>query len=191
MKIIKNIDQKRKITMNQFKRENLQENDIIILRDESIFMLYKFDNDLHLISRLNTFHTISNYNDNLKHQNNSDYDIVEIKRPDKPQNLIYSNWEDAPTIWKRQEKPIPSNDEYIILKNIDSDYKYIARDKSGSLFLYDTKPTKYDKQWDNANNETTGFTMYSNLFKFIKWRDEKPYLIQDLLKDYKDYKDNK
>lgn len=174
--------------MNQFIKEDLQENDIIILRDESVFMLYKFNNNLHLVSRLNTFHTISNYNDNLKHKKDSNYDIIEIKRPEKPQNLIYSNWEDAPTIWKRREKIILSNDEYIVLKNIDSDYQYIARDKDGLLFLYDMKPTKYSKQWNSDNNETTDFNMYSNLFKFIKWEDDEPYLIQNLLNEYKDNK---
>lgn len=176
--------------MNQFKKENLQENDIVILRNERVFMLYKFNNDLHLISRLNTFSTILDYNDNLKHKKDQNYDIIEIKRPEKPQNLIYSNWEEAKTIWKNQEKLILSNDEYIILKNIDPEYPYIARDKNGSLYLYNMKVDKVTDYWVNDNKaiEMVNFNIYSNLFYFIKWEDNEPYFIPNLLKDYEDYK---
>lgn len=172
--------------MNSFKKENLKEHDIIILENESVFMLYQFDNDLHLISKLKVSSTISNYDNELKHKDNQNLDIIEIKRPERPQNLIYSNWEDAPVIWKRQEKPILSNNEYIILKNIDSDYQYIARDKNGLLYLYDIKPQKYNNHWNG--DESTEFNMYSNFFKFIKWRDDEPYFIPNLLNEYKDNK---
>ena len=75
-----------------------------------------------------------------------------------------------------------TNDERVILKNIDKDYKWIAREKEGSLILYYDKPCKYEvngfwknKIWDEE------FNMYKHLFKMIKWSDEEPTLIEELL----------
>ena len=33
-----------------------------------------------------------------------------------------------------------TNDEQVILKNVSSKYKWIARDKNGALFVYARKP---------------------------------------------------
>lgn len=174
--------------MNQFTKENLQEHDIIILRDKNIFMLYKFNNNLHLVSRINSFSTIADYNDDLKNQKCSYSDIIEIKRPSHPQQFVQCNWQNAPTIWKRQEKPILSNEEYIVLKNVNNIYSYIVRSADESLYLYDAKPKKSNNHWSSKNDWGAYFPMYVHLFKFIKWEGNEPYFIPKLLKEYEDYK---
>lgn len=87
------------------------------------------------------------------------------------------------------KKTLLTDDEYIILKNLDSMWKYIARDKDedNDLYIYDSKPKKHtDITFFNvwfASGEYRRFP-YVNLFKFIKYEDEEPYLIKDLIEDY-------
>lgn len=70
--------------------------------------------------------------------------------------------------------------EYELLKYyIKHGYRYIARDSDKVLFAYDTKPGESSYQW-----EATGRIKrinFDDLFSFIKWEDEKPYKIQDIL----------
>lgn len=80
-------------------------------------------------------------------------------------------------------------EEYIILKNIDMDYNYIARDKHGDLFLFKVRPAKQISSEEennfwiayNPGNEAC-FDLYNHLFKFITWEDKEAYDIMNLLK---------
>lgn len=86
--------------------------------------------------------------------------------------------------WLEQEYQEPitlTNDEKVILKNLPSDIKWIARDKSERLFLYFKEPRKALTWW-NSEWVEYDFSPYDHLFKFIKWEDEDPYNIDELLK---------
>lgn len=67
--------------------------------------------------------------------------------------------------------------EEIILANTDKEYKYIARNKRRSLCLFVHKPQKLKKDgfWASKQGHCIGFYGFTNLFKSIKWKDEKPY----------------
>lgn len=86
--------------------------------------------------------------------------------------------------WIRNEKSKLTNDERVILRNVDKNCKWIARDKSGDLFIYKDKPDKKEnKKWCTYLN--LGFLplyTFNHLFQFIKWEDEDPYSIAELLK---------
>ena len=69
----------------------------------------------------------------------------------------------------------------IILRNIDPKYKYIARDGSGELCVYTEEPTKQECFWMSSETAKT-FNPFNHLFKVVKWEDEEPWLIEDLLK---------
>lgn len=74
-----------------------------------------------------------------------------------------------------------------ILRNIYDFYncfKYIARDKNGQLFAYSIEPFKVSNSWLVPYGGLIR-RLYSeeHMFKFIKWEDEEPYLIEDLLKE--------
>ena len=75
-----------------------------------------------------------------------------------------------------------NEDEKVILRIMNKDFKYMARDKNGDLWVYGVKPVKKEKdgQWWDPDN---GLLPFSGLFQFIKWEDEEPYLIEDLLKE--------
>lgn len=78
-------------------------------------------------------------------------------------------------------KPKLTAEEKIILRNIDDEYKWIARDKDGELYFYKGKPTKRIVIW-NTNNYSLG-GIFSHLFQFVTWEDDEPYCILDLLED--------
>lgn len=71
--------------------------------------------------------------------------------------------------------------EYNILKYLadETRYMYVARDKKGSLYLYDAEPIKGDLWW--SGNGATQFITFNKLFQFIKWEDTEPIAIKDIL----------
>lgn len=75
--------------------------------------------------------------------------------------------------------------EYEFLKYIlnHTEYKYIARDRLGAIFIYENKPEKHVDTWRVLANGGgyTNLTIFDGLFKFIKWLDLEPTSIQEVL----------
>ena len=88
-------------------------------------------------------------------------------------------------LWERRETPRLTNDEIAILRNIDKEYKWIARDKNGILYIYDSVPEKrgnYKWSRDTLHVDIlSNLSLFSHMFNFIKWTDDEPYVIVDLL----------
>lgn len=85
---------------------------------------------------------------------------------------------------KKKNEPIRiSRLEYDILEYLADNTKhmYICRDESGKLFLYDFEPTKdkYENWWVGKGVEP--FIPFNKLFQFIKWEDEKPRAVKEIL----------
>lgn len=92
--------------------------------------------------------------------------------------LINGTWK----IEKLPPKPKLTEAEKVILENLTKEYKYIARDNSGTLYIYDNKPKKDGGNvWFSYNYNY--FDLFQHLFQFIKWEDEEPYNIEELLKE--------
>ena len=76
-----------------------------------------------------------------------------------------------------------TEDEKVILRNLPERFKWIARDFSGYLFIYSDKPLKGKNMWHGEEIlYWADISCFEHLFQFIKWKDEEPYLIEDLLK---------
>ena len=85
-------------------------------------------------------------------------------------------------VWKREDLTITSA-EKVLLENVEKKYRYIARDHDSTLFLFEKKPIKEKWMWVRTTDSyTSSFTIYSHLFPMVKWEDEEPWLIEDLLK---------
>jgi hypothetical protein len=89
-------------------------------------------------------------------------------------------------IIKLPKKPILTEDEKAILRNLPKEYKWIARDKhEDNLCIFLDKPRKREgmglKQWVGFN--ASRFDLFNHLFQFIKWEDEEPYNIEELLEE--------
>lgn len=83
---------------------------------------------------------------------------------------------------QRVEKTKLTEDEKVILRNIDKEFKWIARDNDGSLFAHKDKPLKTDDYgWDSIDCMSLG--LFNHLFNFVKFDDKEPSLIAYLLKE--------
>ena len=79
-------------------------------------------------------------------------------------------------ITKLPKKKEFTDDELCILRNIDKEYKWVARDEDGSLCLYYEKPKKSGYKWAGKYKE---IDMFDHLFNSILWEDEEPVYIDD------------
>ena len=114
--------------------------------------------------------------------------VILISRNELKIVKVYEDYTCSKVLWERKEKPVLTEDEKVILKNINPMYKYIARDNNGKLFIYAIKPNKMSflPSWTISvptisYEDSTGFNTYRHLFDFIKWEDEEPYSIKYLL----------
>jgi hypothetical protein len=74
--------------------------------------------------------------------------------------------------------------EHEILKwLIGKDYKYIVRDSGGWLYADYKQPHKNNRIWGSVNGNQFSMCGFSALFQFIKWEDEEPTSIQDVLEN--------
>lgn len=74
-----------------------------------------------------------------------------------------------------------SEDEKTIAKNINKEYKWMARDKSGILFAYQDMPIKREiRFWDSDSSICISAMFNLELFEQIKWEDDKPTRIRDI-----------
>lgn len=71
-----------------------------------------------------------------------------------------------------------TNDEKAIARNIDKEYKWIARDWDGNLCIYEGKPKKEGSRW--ISNDYEYLCYFNHLFSAIKWEDEEPTRISDI-----------
>ena len=88
-------------------------------------------------------------------------------------------------IIKLPKKKEFTDDELCILRNIDKEYKWIAKDRDGDLWIYTNKPKKeYDRYWkDCSSSKSLSFEpldiFKNSLFNSIQWEDEEPVFIDD------------
>lgn len=81
------------------------------------------------------------------------------------------------------EKLVISKRDRAFLEYFTEKRKYIARDKNGKLFVYETKPRKGEKYWNWIGDCCLSLNRHFNVdFPMIKWSDDSPWLIEDLKK---------
>jgi hypothetical protein len=81
------------------------------------------------------------------------------------------------------EKPVISKKDKVFLEYVKEEYKCIARDKNGELFLYRLTPYKEEGvlNWIGRNCSCLHLK-YNVDFPMVKWEDSEPWLIEDLKK---------
>ena len=72
--------------------------------------------------------------------------------------------------------------EQDVLKHLleQTQYRFIVREKSGNIYIYKRKPKKGIGAWDSSTG-MLNLNVFINLFPFIKWEDEEPTSIKDVL----------
>ena len=82
-------------------------------------------------------------------------------------------------IIKLPKKKEFTDNELCILRNIDSEYKWIARDKRNTLYVYKgNEPVTTGTVWNNHSGDYARFP-YDDIFKSISWEDKKATYIDD------------
>src|SRR5574344_1080375 len=87
-----------------------------------------------------------------------------------------------------------TKEEYGLLKYYHTTgYRWIARDENEELCVYETKPIKLTCSWLNFNIRERFDTVCDDdhLFQYIKWEDEEPTKILDLIHDYEKHEELK
>lgn len=123
------------------------------------------------------------FNDIFCFKNNELFEVQKINDVDKQYmlSLLPFNTVVDLDIIKLPKKKQFSNDELCVLRNIDKKYKWIARDRSGNICIFEEKPYKKneDEIWDNNHNDYIEFHCYNHLFNSIKWEDNEPIYIDN------------
>ena len=79
--------------------------------------------------------------------------------------------------------PKINKEEYQVLKELDDKWKWIARDElRNSVYVFYKKPNKYSTYWEDE--DMIYEQIDENLFQFIKWEDEEPHNIAELIEEY-------
>ena len=82
----------------------------------------------------------------------------------------------------KETKPsLLTEDERVILRNLEDDYKWIVRDETGWLTIHEMYPYINNHHNWVSNGDSNFFDLFNHIFQFIKWGD-KPYNIEELLK---------
>lgn len=129
--------------------------------------------------------SLSNYNDDLKHDEYSDLDIIKVYRYKRVRSFSYLLKDDnLELISERKEQKIQLTKEQIkILKALKTlGFNWIARDKDDDLYAYNTKPKKLIYSWSIGSSATL-LDFLTVEFDFIKWSDDEPTNIDELLKE--------
>lgn len=95
---------------------------------------------------------------------------------------LYKNSNEILKILLSEHKEIPKliNAEHTIFENIDPKFHYVARNKNGDLFIYMRNPYKDEDKWSTGASFKS-LSAFNHLFPFIKWEDEEPWNIKELL----------
>lgn len=81
------------------------------------------------------------------------------------------------------EKPVISKRDRAFLDYLREEYKFVARDKNGKLFVCQAQPRKREKYWYLSHGHCLNLNRNFNVdFPMVKWEDDEPWLIEDLKK---------
>ena len=127
--------------------------------------------------------SFNSYHDNLISLYSTKYDIIRVYKVRLLTPLIINTFKDEylDLIWERKEL---TDREIEVLKALKTlGLEWLARDEDGEIFLYQDKPEKDSSCWYvDSESYWQPTKKDKDLFNFIKWEDEEPTKIDDLLK---------
>lgn len=82
------------------------------------------------------------------------------------------------------ERPVISKRDKAFLEYLREEYRFVARDENGKLFVYETRPKKEEVSWVSFGLISEHYLPLNPIFNvdfpMIKWSDEEPWTIEDL-----------
>lgn len=151
-------------------KEDLKYGNVVVLRNgEKYLFTYYEENDIFVDLTGDGFYYYRSI-----HFNTNDNIAKAIMK-------VYKDYTLKELLWERKEKLKLTEDEKVILRNIPKEFKYIARDRDGGLCVFGNEPRKTFGIWSYGGSCTE--FCFNHMLQFIKWEDDEPYLIEDLLKE--------
>ena len=131
------------------------------------------------ISFKSQFMMISILNENLECKSNKLADIVVVFEVNGFISIdaILNGVFDFKEVWRKKDF---TEEDIMLAKLIPKQYKYMARDENGELFLSEIKPIKAYSAWTGVRVGSLG--VFSDNFKSILLNDKEPTLIEDIIK---------
>ena len=157
------------------KKNDLKHGNTVKLRNgDTMLFCWHFPDEILVNLEGRKFITFDSYRDNLTDIDNAlEFDIMKV----------YKDYTCKELLWERKEKKLViSEDEKVILRNVPKHYEWIARDLSGMVYIFIERPEKGQDIWYGCGQPMIPFY---HLFQFIKWEDEEPYSIEELLEGEK------
>ena len=154
------------------KKSDLEYGNVVETREGIKYLYHCKDSDKFLNLDYDGFLWIRNFDENLNIIDcDNGLDIMKV----------YEDYTCKELLWERKDPKI-TEDEKTILRNLPKEYKWIARDLSGMVYIFIERPEKGQAIWYGCGQPMIPFY---HLFQFIKWEDEEPYSIEDLLGEEK------
>ena len=153
-------------------KSDLKNGNVVELRNGDFYVLANIYNEYILIALTSKYHfNFDAYCTDLTQA--CGFETLDIVK-------VYKDYTCKELLWERKEKPQPklTEDEKVILRNVPKHYEWIVRDGNDHLYIYASKPKKGITMWVDTGSPMVSF---DHLFRFIKWEDEEPYSIKDLL----------
>ena len=130
---------------------------------------------------------LDKYENNLTYKTDNDWSIIAVNN-NTDNSRGYCNQVIAKVIKNgfkaidNCELSLLTKQEKVIINSIDNSiWKYIARDENGHLYLYLSKPKKYDDMWDSkGDTNVSDFWAFDRMFRFISWNDPEPFEVAKL-----------
>ena len=151
------------------KKSDLRYGNVVEIRKGIKYLYHCKNSDKFLNLDYDGFLWIRNFDENLNIIDcDNGLDIMKV----------YKDYTCKELLWERKENPKLTEDEKVILRNLPKEYKWIARDLSGMVYIFIERPEKGQAIWYGCGQPMIPFY---HLFQFIQWEDEEPYSIEDLL----------
>lgn len=159
---------------------------VVELRNGKRYLVAEYNEKKYLTNFAECFNSLSVFDEEMKYTNAfgcrvelEDVMKVFVMTTPVPMGKYLFDDEYLTEIWHREEIFI-TPDEKAILRNIKG-YEYIARDEDKELFVYEQKPVKRDFMWDFTSFNFESMCAFCDLFQMVKWTDDEPWKIEDLL----------
>ena len=166
-----------------FTKSDVKESDWVVLRNGKVFRALKLNDEFVLVSE-DDWYLLESYRDTLLWPASPPHklDIMKIIRPTKVTDLFASCYQYGKTVFDRDkgigcDKQFSKEAQNHLKSLLAFGFRFIAREYSGSLLVFKSKPTRTDISWCNDWGDCL-LTLPSDLFPQIMWKDEEPFDIK-------------
>ncbi len=168
------------------KKSDLKNGCVVEVRNGNKY--FKIDNTL-INSNFRSWASLDFYNEDLtrREKDEKEYDIMKVNN--EVENIFFDGCyraisqvlDDKKDVWTWVREGIKLTDEEKeILKALKVlGFNYIAKDECKLLYAYTKLPSKRFDAWGGSGEKV--YRVEEISLDFIKWEDEKPYSIEDLL----------